>query len=118
MYGAPLDPAFDIDAILKAGDGMDRGVHFVCFNTDIGRQFEFIQQTWINNPKFEGLYADSDPLMGDHDPHDDGSTGTFTVQDSPVRRRVPGLPRFVHVKGGAYFFFPGLRALRYLTVGR
>lgn len=115
MYGAPLDPGFDVDAILKADDGVDRGVHFVCFNTDIERQFEFIQQTWINNPKFEGLYADADPLMGDHDPHDDGSTGTFTVQASPVRRRIRGLPRFVHMKGGAYFFFPGLRALRYLA---
>jgi hypothetical protein len=32
-----------------------------------------------------------------------------------VRRRVADLPRFVSIRGGAYFFLPGLRALRYLT---
>lgn len=116
MYGAPLDPSFDVETILKGDDGGDRGIHFICFNTDIGRQFEFIQQTWINNPKFEGLFADADPIMGDHDLRDEGRTGNFTVQDAPVRRRVRGLPRFVHVKGGAYFFFPGLSALRYLAL--
>ena len=43
----------------------DRGLHFICFNTHIGRQFEFIQHTWMNNPKFDGLYEDDDPLVGD-----------------------------------------------------
>jgi hypothetical protein len=28
---------------------------------------------------------------------------------------VAGLPRFVTVLGGAYFFLPGIRALRYLA---
>jgi hypothetical protein len=28
---------------------------------------------------------------------------------------VLGLPRFVSVRGGAYFFLPGIRALRYLA---
>lgn len=32
-----------------------------------------------------------------------------------VRRRYSGLPRFVSVRGGAYFFLPGIRALRYLA---
>jgi hypothetical protein len=32
-----------------------------------------------------------------------------------VRRRVTGLPRFVCMRGGAYFFTPGLAALRYLA---
>jgi hypothetical protein len=27
------------------------------------------------------------------------------------------LPQFVHVTGGAYFFLPGLAALRYLAAG-
>jgi hypothetical protein len=30
-------------------------------------------------------------------------------------RRVEGLPQFVTVLGGAYFFLPGIRALRYLA---
>jgi hypothetical protein len=37
------------------------------------------------------------------------------VPADPVRRRYTDLPRFVAVRGGAYFFLPGLRALRYLA---
>lgn len=30
-------------------------------------------------------------------------------------RCLAGLPRFVTVRGGAYFFMPGLAALRYMA---
>jgi Dyp-type peroxidase family len=91
-------------------DGVDRGLHFICLNSDIERQFEFVQQTWINNPVFSGLDGEVDPLVGDLRKGD----SIFTVQGEPLRRRVPGLSRFVVVKGGAYFFLPGLRALKYI----
>ena len=47
------------------------------------------------------------------------NSGTsFTVQAKPVRQRIRGLPAFVMVRGGGYFFLPGIRATRYLaTVG-
>ena len=32
-----------------------------------------------------------------------------------LRQRVEGLPQFVTVRGGAYFFLPGRRALRYIA---
>jgi hypothetical protein len=32
-----------------------------------------------------------------------------------LRRRVSGVPQFVTVRGGAYFFLPSLRALRYFA---
>jgi hypothetical protein len=32
-----------------------------------------------------------------------------------VAKRVAALPRFVTVRGGGYFFLPGVRALRYLA---
>jgi hypothetical protein len=35
--------------------------------------------------------------------------------DDALRRRVSNLPQFVTVRGGAYFFLPGLRALRYFA---
>jgi Dyp-type peroxidase family len=91
-------------------DGVERGLHFICLNSDIERQFEFVQQTWINNPVFNGLDGEVDPLVGDLRKGD----SIFTVQAQPLRRRVPGLSRFVVMKGGAYFFLPGLRALKYL----
>jgi hypothetical protein len=33
----------------------------------------------------------------------------------PIRRKMTGLPAFTTVKGGAYFFLPGIKALRYLA---
>jgi Dyp-type peroxidase family len=92
-------------------DGVERGLFFLCVNANIERQFEFVQQTWLNNRKFGQLYDDQDPVMGT--PPDDG--GIFTVQRSPVATRVHELPNFVTVRGGAYFFLPGLRALRALA---
>ena len=50
-------------------------------------------------------------LIGRHRPEG----GTFTIPDRPVRRRVTALPEFVTVRGGGYFFLPGIRALRYLS---
>src|SRR5205085_12110271 len=84
---------------------------------DIRRQFEFVQQSWVNNPKFGGLYGDRDPLVGDNvDPGGDLSeSGTFTVPATPVRCRLKEIPRFVTVKGGGYFFLPSISALRYLA---
>jgi Dyp-type peroxidase family len=92
-------------------DGAERGLHFICLNGDIERQFEFVQQTWLNNPVFAGLTDEVDPLVGNLAKGDK----LFTVQGSPLRRRVENLSRFVVVKGGAYFFLPSLRALNYIA---
>jgi deferrochelatase/peroxidase EfeB len=114
-YGAPPRTAAAQRALVsEAGRPAvesERGLYFIGLNANIARQFEFIQHTWLNNPKFDGLYDDIDPLVGAQAEE----SGTFTVQAAPVRRRVSGLPRFVHVRGGAYFFLPGIRALRYLA---
>jgi Dyp-type peroxidase family len=92
-------------------DENERGLHFLCFNADLERQFEFVQQTWINNPVFGGLDGEVDPLIGDQS----RVAGRMTLAADPVRTRVHGLRQFVTVKGGAYFFLPGLRAIRYLA---
>jgi len=92
-------------------DGAERGLHFICLNSDIERQLEFVQQTWINSPVFAGLDGEVDPLVGNLKKGD----SIFTVQSERLRQRVHGLSRFVVVKGGAYFFLPGVRALKYLA---
>ena len=116
-YGPPVASSMDAEDILRTGDAenAERGLHFLCFNSHIGRQFEFIQHTWVNNPKFDGLYEDDDPLIGARAEPGNNPTGTFTLPQQPVRKRVTGLPRFVQVRGGSYFFMPGIRALRYLA---
>jgi Dyp-type peroxidase family len=93
-----------------SGEIREQGLLFIALNAALVRQFEFIQQSWLNNPKFNGLYDEQDPLS---------SAGArdrmMTIQARPVRERLHGLPRFVTVRGGAYFFLPSLRALKFLS---
>jgi Dyp-type peroxidase family len=107
-YGSPLPIE---EALRSEDDGEARGLHFICLSANIARQFEFVQQTWLNNPKFGGLYDDADALVGPSDPYG----GSFTAPADGVRERFTAVPRFVTVKGGAYFFMPGLAALRSLA---
>lgn len=114
-YGAELKPE---DAIGPApAKERPRGLHFICLNANISRQFEFLQNAWIANTKFSGLTGESDPLLGTrHALPGCPVTNHFTVPaDAKLRRRVTGLPQFITVRGGAYFFLPSLRALRYFA---
>jgi hypothetical protein len=56
------------------------------------------------------LYDEKDPLSSAN-PGD----GMMTIQAKPVRERLHGLPRFVTVRGGAYFFLPSIRAIKFLA---
>lgn len=100
----------------REDDGVERGLYFVALNANLNRQFEFIQQSWLNNCKFAGLGAERDPLMGKEaqDFDDRPVPRVFTVQNRPVRDRYEELPKVVQVRGGEYFFLPGLRALNFL----
>lgn len=92
--------------VRKAEDGTEeRGLLFIALNTDIERQFEFVQQTWMMNPNFATLYDETDPLIGPASP--------MTVRDLPLRR-VANVDTFVQLTGGDYFFLPSLPAIRYL----
>jgi Dyp-type peroxidase family len=107
-YGTQLTPD---EALAGGGDPIDeRGLHFICLNANIARQFEFVNHTWLNDPKFAGLYDDADPLVGPSEPFG----GVFTIPTEALRERVTSVPRFVSVRGGAYFFLPGVAALHYL----
>jgi Dyp-type peroxidase family len=111
--GRGYGPRIDMQAALAGDDGGDeeRGLHFMCLNANIARQFEFVQHTWINDPRFSGLYEDPDPLVGTATEAD----RAFTIQAVPLRTRLRGIPEFTSMRGGGYFFLPGLRALRFLA---
>jgi len=93
------------------GGGNGTGLYFICLAGNLARQFEFVQHTWLNSPTFNGLYDDADPLISSHHP----AGATFTVPARPVRHRYRDLPQFVRTRGGAYFFLPGVSAVRYLA---
>ena len=88
-------------------DGADRGLLFMCLNTDITRQFEFVQQTWLLNTSFATLFGESDPLLG--------PPGPMTIRETPLRRRVQ-VESYVRMAGGEYFFLPSMPALHYLSL--
>ncbi len=99
------------EALSATGNDVEQGLLFLAINASLVRQFEFIQQSWLNNPKFNGLYDERDPLSS---AIVDGDA-MMTMQAKPVRERLHGLPRFVTVRGGAYFFLPSIRALKFLA---
>ncbi len=112
-YGPPVDEDYDIDKLRTEVGAEERGLHFLCFNANLSRQFEFVQSNWVQNPAFAGLSSDPDPMLAANRevpfPASD-----FTIQGCPVRR-VRNVPRFVETRGGAYFFMPSRRALLFLA---
>ncbi len=107
LYGDKLAPAAE-------PDGQARGLLFMALCADLERQFEFMHEAWLKNPKFDGLTHERDPLLP-WDPAS-GEADTFSLAEAPFRRQV-ALERFVRVRGGAYLFMPSLRALAYLAEG-
>ena len=105
---------------LAGPPGAEAGIHFICLGANLARQFEFVQNAWMTGTKFDGLTAESDPLLGPRLPAPDGTrTDGYSIpQPGGPDRCVAGLPQFVTVVGGAYFFLPGIRALRYLATAR
>lgn len=113
-FGRCIDPA---TAMQPGTPDPQSGLHFICLNANIARQFEFIQNAWLASAKFNGLSGESDPLIGNREPFPPGCpTDRFSLpQPSGVTERIASLPAFVTVRGGGYFFMPGVRALRFLT---
>jgi deferrochelatase/peroxidase EfeB len=95
----------------------ENGLHFICINANIARQFEFVQSAWLISTKFDGMSEESDPMMGDREPVAGcPEPNTFSIpREGGLRERCSGLPQFITVRGGAYFFLPSLRALRYFA---
>jgi Dyp-type peroxidase family len=98
IYGIPITDRY-------TDDGVDRGLLFICMNSEIERQFEFVQHTWLLNPMFGSGYNENDPILG--------RSCAFSIPSKPVRQQ-PIIDTFITPVGGGYFFLPSLRALRYL----
>jgi Dyp-type peroxidase family len=101
---APADPA--------TPDTAERGLYFICLQASIARGFEFIQQTWLGNHGFHGLYQEVDPVMGNA-----ANTTCITIPAEPFRYRLKDVPDVVHVLGGGYFLLPAKAALAKLAGG-
>lgn len=97
-------------------DDEERGVAFMVLNASLARQFEFVQQQWIEYGNDSHLGNEKDPLLGNRK---DG--GRFMVQGTEDPNNPPfmcgGLPNFVELRGGDYFFIPSMTALKMMSTG-
>ena len=105
--GATYGPHLPEDA---PEDGQERGIAAFVICGSLIRQFEFAQNVWANDKNFHELANERDPIIGNQD-----GTLEFKIPKRPIRKKITGLPAFTTVRGGAYFFLPGLNALRYLA---
>jgi Dyp-type peroxidase family len=112
--GLPYGPAATEGEVVS--DAQERGVVFMALNANISRQFEFVQQQWIEYGNDAHLGNDKDPLMGNH-----GGVGKFVVQGDRNATNPPyicsHLPNFVELRGGDYFFLPSITALGMIAFG-
>lgn len=96
--------------------GAERGLLFIALCSDLRRQFEFVQQQWMNHGMDFGSGNDTCPLLGNRS----GSAG-YTIPAAADGSRPPhfltGLPDFVRTRGGDYFFLPSITALHNLVTG-
>jgi len=102
-YGPPLPEE-------APEDGIERGIAAFIICASLIRQFEFAQNVWVNDRNFHELGNERDPVCGNQD-----GTLEYKIPKRPIRKKIIGLPAFTNVRGGAYFFLPGLKALRYLA---
>ena len=133
IYGEPVDKDFNIDNMIhhrtmqpqsttpvtscigKENENAIRGLHFICLVSDIARQFEFVQNVWANTSTFGGLCNEVDPIISPRPTPDQPDCHEFTTPQVLVRNRYLNVPEFTTVKGGAYFFMPGISALNYIV---
>jgi hypothetical protein len=97
----------------RQDDSGERGLFFACLGASLARQFEFVQQTWLNNCKFANLYDENDPVTGSPEPdwRPTAPAFGFTSPGPVVNERIELPQKYVHCIGGAYFFLPGRTAL-------
>ena len=91
----------------------EQGLMFVAVCGDLERQFEFVQQSWLNVPGFEDLRGEPDPIVGSTEGVNPARGFTIPTAFGPVC--FSGLKPFVEIKGGGYFFLPSRSALLFLA---
>jgi Dyp-type peroxidase family len=112
--GLPYGKAVPEDETTTDTD--ERGVIFIALNANLSRQFEFVQQQWIQYGNDARLGNEKDALLGNH-----ADQGRFVVQGDTSATNPPfvcsNLPNFVELRGGDYFFLPSITALGMIGMG-
>lgn len=95
----------------------DRGLLFVCYQSNLANGFQFLQKTWANNVDFpiqKSQQPGFDPLIGQVQDADNIGVRTMTGAD-PANTAASldlGMQTWVVTKGGEYFFSPSMSVLK------
>jgi deferrochelatase/peroxidase EfeB len=107
-YGS-VDPA-------NPTDEGEHGIVFQAVCASLFRQFEFVQQQWVQYGLDFNVGSDTCPIVGNHD-----GAAKFVIATDPNGSGAPFIcervPQFVEPRGGEYFFVPSLTALRMIGMG-
>lgn len=87
----------------------ERGLLFKCYVTDIGDQFEFVQQAWVNNGNFVQEGAGIDPIIGQAP---GAGVRPFAGAGKVGKKPTMSFKPWVKMTGGEYFFAPSIDFLR------
>ncbi len=105
----------------SVSDADEHGIIMLIACASLFRQFEFVQQQWINYGLDANAGNDTCPLTGNHEGGADGPKAKFVIASDPKSGRPPfvveGIPQFVETRGGEYFFVPSMTALRMIGMG-
>jgi deferrochelatase/peroxidase EfeB len=97
-------------------DETEQGVAMMAICASLFRQFEFIQQQWLNFGLDFHQGNNTCPIVGDHRRH-----ARFVIPSHPASGKPPfvcdGLRQFVETRGGEYFFLPSMTALGMIATG-
>lgn len=89
------------------------GLHFICFQSSIKNQFEFIQRHWVNNNDFPQAFTGIDPVIGQGENRNDNQGNVAEQKWTNVHRnqQAESFAGFVKMLGGEYFYSPSITFL-------
>lgn len=93
------------------------GLLFMCFQSSIENQFEFIQRFWANNNDFSNDFTGIDPIIGQGS-NRKNSQSKFIEQtwvDTNGIKVKHSLSHFIKMKGGEYFYCPSIPFIKSLN---
>lgn len=100
----------------KNTDETEQGVAMMIIGSSLFRQFEFVQQQWVQYGLDFHQGNNTCPMLGDHKHHT-----RHTINSDPKSGKPPyvmsKLKTFVECRGGEYFFVPSMTALRMIAMG-
>lgn len=103
----------------QPSDAGEHGIIFLAICADLFRQFEFVQQQWMQYGLDFDAGSDTCPIIGNHIPPDDARQVIVADPKAPGARPfiTTPIPQLVEPRGGDYFFIPSMTALRMIGMG-